>query len=213
MTEQQPTDATAGDPTDWTELQARAAALLTATLSAVGDWSAPTPCTEWDARALLHHVVEEQMWVPGLLAGGDVDEVAEDLERPLARLAEEEGPGLAAQWRSMVDPVAAAWRGTDPDATVHLSYGPARVRHYLAQQTFDTAVHAWDLGASQGVDVPWDDELAVAVRDFARRDLAADPATGLFDAAVPGYDSPDADPRDSALAATGRDPRWTPPAA
>ena len=38
----------------------------------IGDdqWSAPTPCTDWDVRALVAHMVDECRWVPYLLGGG-----------------------------------------------------------------------------------------------------------------------------------------------
>ena len=195
--------------TDWIALQDRAAELYDEVLPAVTDWDAATPCSDWTAREVLAHVVDEQLWVPGLLAGGTVEEVADDLEDRLRRLRDVSGPELVDDWRSMRAPVAAAWRGTcggDSDPSVHLSYGLAPARHYLAQQVFDLAVHAWDLAASQGMDLQWDDELARAVVDFAHADLADNPAPELFDPPVPGFDGPGTTPRDTALALTGRDP-------
>lgn len=195
--------------TDWIALQDRAAELYDEVLPAVTDWDAATPCSDWTAREVLAHVVDEQLWIPGLLAGGTVEEVADDLEDRLRRLRDVSGPELVDDWRSMRAPVAAAWRGTcggDADPSVHLSYGLAPARHYLAQQVFDLAVHAWDLAASQGMDLQWDDELARAVVDFAHADLADNPAPELFDPPVPGFDGPDTAPRDTALALTGRDP-------
>lgn len=197
--------------TDWIDLQALAVDLYARVLPAVTDWDAPTPCSEWSAREVLAHVVDEQMWVPGLLAGGTVDEVADDLEGPLRRLRDLPGAGLVGEWEALRAPVAAAWRGTPDDDEVSLSYGTAPVRHYLAQQTFDLAVHAWDLAASQGVDLPWGDELARAVVEFVRSDLADNPAPALFDPPVPGFDGPAASEQDEALALTGRDPaEWAP---
>ena len=106
-------------------------------------------------------------------------------------------------------PVAAAWRGTPDDDEVHLSYGSAPAGHYLAQQTFDLAVHAWDIAASQGRDLPWGDDLEQAVLEFVRTDLAENPAPDLFDPPIPGFDGPGAPARHTALALTGRDPgRW-----
>lgn len=195
--------------TDWIALQARAADLYDEVLPAVTDWDAPSPCQSWTARQVLAHVVDEQLWVPGLLAGGTVDEVAEDLEGPLRRLGEMSGPDLIAEWRGVRAPVSAAWRGTPDDDDVNLSYGSAPVAHYLAQQTFDLAVHAWDIAASQGRDLPWGDELERAVLEFVRADLASDPAPDLFDPPVSGFDGPGVPARHTALALTGRDPsRW-----
>lgn len=192
--------------TDWIALQSLAADLYDRVLPAVTDWDAPTPCSAWTAREVLAHVVDEQLWVPGLLAGGTVEEVADDLEDRLRRLRDATGPELVDQWHSVRAPVAASWRGTPDNDEVHLSYGPAPAGHYLAQQTFDLAVHAWDLAASQRIDLRWGDELERAVVEFVRADLADDPAPGLFDPPVPGYDQPDVPARDTALALTGRDP-------
>ncbi|GAA3509288.1 maleylpyruvate isomerase N-terminal domain-containing protein [Dietzia aurantiaca] len=66
--------------TDWIALQSQAVDLYDRVLPTVTDWDAATPCTEWTARDVLAHVVDEQMWVPGLLAGGTIDEVSGDLE-------------------------------------------------------------------------------------------------------------------------------------
>jgi len=192
--------------TDWKALQARAADLYDEVLPAVTDWDAPTPCSDWTAREVLAHVVDEQLWIPGLLAGGTVEEVADDLSDRLRRLREASGPDLVDEWHAVRAPVAAAWRGTPDDDEVQLSYGRARVVHYLAQQTFDLAVHAWDLAVSQGVDLQWGNDLARAVAEFVRTDLADDPAPELFDPPVPGFDGPGSTLRDTALARTGRDP-------
>ncbi|MGH9024014.1 MAG: maleylpyruvate isomerase N-terminal domain-containing protein, partial [Acidimicrobiia bacterium] len=37
-------------------------------------WHLPTPCTKWDVRDLLHHLVYVQRWVPPLAAGETVAE-------------------------------------------------------------------------------------------------------------------------------------------
>ena len=55
----------------WLDLQARAHAAFEIRLDAVVDWTAPTPDTEWDTRALVLHVVREQQRAHTLLSGGD----------------------------------------------------------------------------------------------------------------------------------------------
>lgn len=195
-----------GRMTDWTDLQTRAADLYDEVLAGITDWGAATPCSDWTTQDVLVHVMDEQLWIPGLLAGGTMDEVAEDLEGPLRRLREASGPELVAHWHATRDSVTASWRGSADDAEVHLSYGKAPVKHYLAQQTFDLAVHAWDLAASQGMDLQWGDQLEQAVLAFVREDLAQNPVPELFDPPVPGFDGPDVSARDTALALTGRDP-------
>ena len=76
---------------DWLDLQVRAHTEFTRRLDAVADWTAPTPDTEWDVAALVRHVIEEQQWVPALLAGSTIDEARESLG--------ELGEDLAAEWR------------------------------------------------------------------------------------------------------------------
>ena len=45
----------------------------------IGDdqWESATPCTEWDVRALVAHMVDEQRWVPYLLGGGSVQDAGD----------------------------------------------------------------------------------------------------------------------------------------
>ncbi|MDX5310226.1 MAG: maleylpyruvate isomerase N-terminal domain-containing protein, partial [Rhodococcus sp. (in: high G+C Gram-positive bacteria)] len=75
---------------DWLELQRIARQGFENRLSAVTDWSAPTPDTEWDVATLVRHVVDEQRWVPPLLAGKTIAEAEADLV-PL-------GDDLSAEW-------------------------------------------------------------------------------------------------------------------
>src|ERR687893_740808 len=58
---------------DARELYRRASAEFTARVHRVGDrWTAPTPCGDWDVRALVRHLVEEERWAPPLLGGATV---------------------------------------------------------------------------------------------------------------------------------------------
>ena len=40
-------------------------------------WQDPTPCTEWDVRALVDHLVTELLWAPLLLDGATIEDVGD----------------------------------------------------------------------------------------------------------------------------------------
>ncbi len=52
-------------------LFARSVADFTELVRAVDDaqWTAPTPCPDWNVHALVNHVVNERLWIPPLFAG------------------------------------------------------------------------------------------------------------------------------------------------
>lgn len=67
-------------------LHARACALFGGRLQLVGthDWDRPTPCAEWDVRALVGHVVAEDLWTPPLLAGRTIAEIGDRFDGDVA---------------------------------------------------------------------------------------------------------------------------------
>jgi len=65
---------------DTAELYRRATEEFAARVRLVGTrWTAATPCSDWDVRALVRHVVEEELWVPPLFAGRTIAEVGRAL--------------------------------------------------------------------------------------------------------------------------------------
>src|SRR3954447_5318214 len=62
------------------DLYHRAGQEFTDRANRIGDrWSAATPCEDWDVRALVHHIVEEERWAPLLLAGATIADVGDRL--------------------------------------------------------------------------------------------------------------------------------------
>src|SRR3954447_4083856 len=105
---------------DPVELHRRAIDEFGRRVEAIADnqWGLPTPCADWDVRALVHHLVYENCWAVPLLAGQTVDEVGDQYEGELL------GDDPKQAWRASAAQAAAAVSGAGAmDRTVHLSFG------------------------------------------------------------------------------------------
>ena len=182
---------------DWLELQKRVHREFAARLAAVTDWDAPTPDSEWNVRDLVRHVVDEQRWVPHLLAGRTIAQAERDLE-PLRE-------DLLAEWQLYSLAATSAWEQTPPDSRVQLSYDTVTMDDYLREQVSDVAIHTWDLARAVGADEQLDPELVEAVWTVFEPQKGTLAASGLYAPPVPLPD--DAPLQHRLLAVTGRDPR------
>jgi uncharacterized protein (TIGR03086 family) len=138
------------------ELYLRACDVFDARVHGVGgnQWAAPTPCTEWDVRALVNHVTVEDLWVPPLFAGKTIAEVGDAFD------GDQLGDDPAAAWTDAVAGARAAV--TEPGAssrTVHLSSGEESASEYLMQLFADHLIHAWDLAQATGGETRLPDDL------------------------------------------------------
>src|SRR5207253_3519139 len=77
-----PVDA---QPVNTQDIYRRAVEEFGRRMDAVRDdqWGNTTPCTDWNVRALVNHVVSEDRWVVPLLAGRTIDEVGSSLDGDL----------------------------------------------------------------------------------------------------------------------------------
>lgn len=164
-------------------------------------WAQRTPCTEWNVRALVNHIVGEDRWTVPLFAGATIAEVGDrfdgDLlgEDPLPRLTE-----AAEQAKAAVAADGALGR------TVELSRGPTPATDYVHELFADHLVHAWDLAAAIGADRALDPQAVRACLEWFggreeayRRGGAIGPRVRVPAAASD---------QDRLLAAFGRDPNW-----
>jgi uncharacterized protein (TIGR03086 family) len=167
------------------------------------DWTRQTPCADWDVRILVHHVVEEQRWVPPLLAGATIDEVGDTLSGDLLGADAGGSAQLAA-----AEAEASVQRDRPPGGKVHLSYGDEDPDEYVRQLVADHLVHGWDLAVAIGADTKFDRDLVheVAAWFTDREDVYR--ASGAIASRPPEVS---ADPQDQLLLAFGRDPRWRRP--
>jgi len=160
-------------------------------------WTAATPCTDWDVRALVNHVLGEIRWAVPLFAGATIAEVGDRFDGDLL------GNDPVGRWdEAALEALAAVDDEGSMDRTVHLSFGDFPGGGYAMQLFADLLVHGWDLSVATGQDTRLDPELVDACAawfaDWAQgyREagaVAARPAVG-----------PEAGPQERLLAEFGR---------
>ena len=182
---------------DWLALQKRVQREFSRRIAAVTDWDAPTPDDEWSVRDLVSHVIEEQQWVPYLLAGESIESAKKEIQ-PLR-------DDLREEWDLYAFAANAAWMATTPETRVQLSYDTVTMADYLREQVADVTIHTWDLARAIGADEHLDDTLVEAVWTVFEPQQETLQASGLYAAPVPISD--DAPLQSRLLAVTGRDPR------
>ena len=115
-------------------------------------WGAPTPCTEWDVRALVQHLVFETMWMPPLLAGKTIADVGDSLSGDLL------GDDPIGAWDRSAKENAEAVASTSADSIVHISRGDTTAEQYTNEVFTDLVIHGWDLARAIGADETLDPE-------------------------------------------------------
>jgi len=164
-----------------------------------GAWSDPTPCADWDVRALVNHVTSEQAWAPHLVAGETLEQVGDRYDGDLL------GEDPVSAVRDAVAGSTAAFAGADLDAPVHVSWGQIPCSEYLTQMLTDAEVHGWDLAVATGQDTALDPEVAELLLGVWQAQAELVRGSGVFGEAV---DVPaDAPAADRLLGLLGRQPR------
>ncbi len=168
-------------------------------VSAVGDhWQSPSPCTEWDARGVLEHVI------------GFHDVL---LLRPLAAKPERPKDDPVGRWSATLGAldvllmrpglfdgvVDVPLVGTSPPSRVDA----ARLVPMLSQDVF---VHTWDLARAAGHEITLDPELCLVFLDALPTDDQALSRSGMYEG--PRTVSAGSDAQRRLLARLGRDPDW-----
>jgi uncharacterized protein (TIGR03086 family) len=159
-----------------------------------------TPCADYDVRGLLNHLFHVVISFQELAARREVD-----FSSTPDRLGE------AGDWRARfaaeTDALTAAWAAPGADeGTAGQMNLPARTVASMALT--DLTIHGWDLARATGR--PYTPDPAAVTELFVLAEQMGPMAreTKQFGEPVPVPD--DAPPFDRLLAATGRDPRWSP---
>lgn len=159
-------------------------------------WAQPTPCVEWDVRALVNHVCSEQLWAPHLLDGETIAQVGDRYDGDVL------GDEPKATLRRAVGASTDAFGRADLDELVHLSFGDVPGRVYLEQMLTDAEVHGWDLARALGEDAGLEPETASYLLPGVTAQEELLRASGLFAEPVPVDD--DADDATKLLGILGR---------
>ncbi|MET8545684.1 TIGR03086 family metal-binding protein [Kitasatospora sp. NPDC004799] len=163
---------------------------------------APTPCTEFDTRALINH------WV--LYTSHGLEHRARRAELP-AELGARDFTADA-DWRSayavQLERAVAAW--AEPAAwegDVDLGGAPVPAVGIARMLILELLLHGWDVARATGGRIEVDEELALLAGEVVAEnaELYRQYAGFAASVALPA----DASAWDRALAASGRDPRWT----
>lgn len=157
-------------------------------------WTAQSPCSDWNARDVVEHVIGFHDFL---------------LLRPLGVRALRPREGPAARWDATSSSLytALAVDGVLDRATDLPGGGTSSPRSMLDALTTDVLIHTWDLARATQVRADLDDALcarafaAAKASDFRRAD-------GMIGAEV--TTAADASATDKLVAFYGRDPAWAP---
>lgn len=184
------------DDTDPRPRYAAALAHVHGLMTRATDLDAPTPCTDFDVRALLGHLVTTVERVRLLGEGADpysVPAVVTGLDDP------------AAVYRASAEKALALWADdTVLDREVAVPWGTVPGRAALWGYLNETLVHGWDLAVATGQDPEADPDLVAPVLAAAPAFLPAEPRGGPVPFAAPVPPRPGAGPTERLANWSGR---------
>jgi uncharacterized protein (TIGR03086 family) len=165
---------------------------------------APTPCTEFDVRKLVNHLL---FWGPSLVGAARKENVPPPAasEADVDLTTDDWQAALDTHVRNIADAWSepAAWEGTTRmGGQMEL---PAELVGGMV--VGELVVHGWDLARATGQQPAWDDELLAYLRGEVERSAEWGRQMGVYGPEVAVLDP--ASPLDRVLALTGRDPAWS----
>lgn len=176
------------------------AAVRAITPEQLGD---PTPCQDYDVRALLNHLL---YWGPSLVGA------ATDAGVPPRAAPEREVDLTAGDWAASLDAhldlLVDAWSRPPAWAGTTRLVGPDPLPAPMigGMVVTELVMHGWDLARAIGQWPRWDDQVVEFLHDELVRTAELGRQMGAYGPAVPVPDS--APTLERSLGLTGRDPHW-----
>jgi uncharacterized protein (TIGR03086 family) len=136
--------------------------LLTGILDKTGDllagvgrdqWTLPTPCPEYDVRALMNHIVG---WIQVFEAGCHGRSYEGD---PGAYHCDDDPAGV---FRAAATSLEAGWEKYGMDRNVRVASGELPGPMVFNMTVMEYLAHGWDLAVATGQEVPYTEEEASA---------------------------------------------------
>jgi len=134
-------------------------------------WTEPTPCTDWNVRDVVEHLVGMDLVFAAMIEGGPLPE----------RGADRLGDDPAAAFRASAASLQAAFSQPGVlERSFRSPMGSATGAERLQIRLYDLLAHGWDLAQATGIPVRLPEELAEQALTFTQAQLATQPRTGRF---------------------------------
>ncbi len=161
-------------------------------------WENDTPCTDWNVKDVVNHIVYENVWMVALFNGRTIEEVGNEFEGDLVG---DDPIGVYNRTANDVKAIIA-----QPDAmtrTCQISSGPVSGAEYSKQLFLDTLIHGWDIAVGSKQDAKLDDYLVQMCTPLAQMIADNDDYRAAF--ATPIGDSGSDSPQTHLLGLLGRE--------
>ena len=121
----------------------------------------PTPCSDFDVRALVNHIVYDVQTFTAMISGGQRGSPDADLI----------GDDWLAAYRSSADALLSAWRTRGTGGTLTSRLGELPATWALGQHASNLTVHAWDVAQATGQSTELEPALAEEALAWGRENL------------------------------------------
>lgn len=157
-------------------------------------WNAQSPCDDWTAKQVLGHLITVNRVGVAILEG----------RQPDWSLVPAEIHGDPAQeWNELAKRVKRDLEDADPAQEIPSPKGVRTIAQGMNFPMMDLYLHAWDIGASAGIDVVIPDDVIAYIRtQYGKLDPVRLRTSGTLGAEQPA--PPDATATQSLMAYTGR---------